>query len=192
MTARPTAAPTYRRPVVFCIVPGDLVHLYQPLHEWFAFFGAVEVVLERRAGRERREAAGCASDGQPDRRLGERRVPAGMAAATLDLPRFAERYAARLRSVRRGMPVDARAARIDDARDAAGVASGDAVAIDDLWLRHHRQLRDEVLEPAGGGPRAHRLAEQAFARVVGQLIADPATDVPRALCHAAHEVRSAG
>lgn len=179
-----------RRPVVFCLVPAPLVHLYLPLCEWFAFFPGVEVAMERRSGADRRQVVGLPPGGGLERRLAERRVPvdadavADDAAFELELPRVAQRYSGRLRVVRRAVPADARTARADDAADVARLAAGDMGVLDDLWLRHHAQLRAEVMRPAGAGPRAHRLTEQVFMRAVGGLIAAPDTEVPRAL-HAA-------
>jgi hypothetical protein len=128
------------------------------------------VVVARRAGQDRRTAAGCGPDGA-DRRAGERRA-VGLSAADADvaLPRAARPHAGRLLVVEDLVPVHHRDDRAHAGELVDRSRHGDEAALDELdrWLQPAAcaRLAPLVGRDAVDGP-AREAVDAVLARVVG-------------------------
>ncbi len=167
----------YRRAVVHLVVPSHLADKhYHGLREWFADDLEIAVVVEQRAGSDRRRGG----DGPVDR---ERRSGADRREARnestaeqegLDLPWSARRHAHELRLILSPVPVHP-SGWDQEAEDCIGRArSGEQNALDALYLHHYDRIRHQV-EYAVGERHAAAMTEEVF-RLAFERLLDPATD----------------
>jgi RNA polymerase sigma-70 factor (ECF subfamily) len=168
------------RPIVYCVVPRDLVRLHEPLRSHFRDEPSIEVVVERRASDRRlsAERRGPASDrpaerrrirGVAGRRVAERRsvvVPSSIP----PLPRRARAHAERLQFVERVEPSSEQLEDVDTARLVTRIQAGDDGGFSEVYLRYFDRVYSylRVLFPRDPHT-AEDVTQQAFLKVLEAL-----------------------
>jgi RNA polymerase sigma-70 factor (ECF subfamily) len=169
-----------QRPIVYCLVPGDLgPKLHELLRRHFGDDPAVEVVVERRGGdrrrAERRGPAAAAVEverrqvrAHDGRRAGERRA-VQVAVLAPQLPRRARPHADRLRFVERLEPSGQRAEDADTARLVARVQSGERELFADIYMRYFDRIYTYLRVVLDDPHDAEDAAQQVFVNVLDAL-----------------------
>jgi RNA polymerase sigma-70 factor (ECF subfamily) len=168
--------------VTYCVVPRELAaKVHEPLRQFFADDGAVEVVVERRRRErrgpdERREGAGAAGaerravHNPGGRRVADRRATAAPIEGPEALPRRVRHYASRLTWIERIEPSAEQLADIDSARLVIRFQSGDGDAFGDLYLRYFDRVYSYLRVLFRSDPhQAEDVAQQVFTKAFEAL-----------------------
>lgn len=168
----------YRRAVVHLVVPTHLPpSLYRTLRDWFDADQDITVVVERRAGADRRQGEGGSHRGRERRSGTERRASRNESTAALerlDLPWSARRHAHELKLILSPVPVHAAGMDREGEDCIERALAGEQSALDELYLHHYDRIRHQV-EHAVGDRHAAGMTEDIF-RVAFERLLDPDTD----------------
>jgi RNA polymerase sigma-70 factor (ECF subfamily) len=172
------------RPLVYCLIPAELApRLHDLLRRHFHDDASVEVVVERRdhdrrVSRERRSctAAAVAVEQRLLRNIGGRRVgdrralQVELSPSTLELPRRARPYAARLTFIERLEPSTEQAEDLDTARLVLRFQSGDrSSSFAELYARYFDRVYGYVRVALKSSTEAEDATQEIFLRVLEAL-----------------------
>lgn len=165
-------------PIVYCVLPRDLVELHPLLSDFYGDEPSVRVIVEQR-GRDRRSAGSRrTAEGEAaaverrrirsaeGRRMAPRRATAIDAPPPRPLPVRARRHASRIVFIERLEPDSAQQEDTDSNRIVARVQAGDRMAFGDLYMRHFDRVFSYLALAMRDFHAAEDTTQQVFLRAL--------------------------